>query len=170
MKTYKIFDNANQHSKLNGNPDCNNINNNDKIDKSTTNNGTVTLTANKVPNDMKHGFKHDSKSSAMTSTEITDDKCNKSKVTSANKRYTIENFLQSNASNAAAAAAETARNGFLAAAAAAQQYTPFNIFSPYLKDMFLAAQLISRGKKKWHRPEQLTQRKISFLETQRTYT
>lgn len=146
MKTYKIFDKANQHSKLNGNTECNNKN--DKIDKPTTNNGKGTLTSNKVPNDMKHGFKHDSNSSTMMpSTEITDDKCNKSNMTSANKRYTIENFLQSNASNAAVAAAETARNGFLAAAAAAQQYTPFNIFSPtYLKDMFLAAQLISRGK------------------------
>lgn len=152
MKTYKIFDNANQHTKLNGNTEChnnNNINNNDKQDKPTmnNNNGKVPLTTNKVSNDIKHGFKHDSNSSAMQSTAITDDKCNKLNATTANKRYTIENFLQSNASNAAVVAAETAHNGFLAAAAAAQQYTPFNIFSPYLKDMFLAAQLISRGNK-----------------------
>lgn len=66
---------------------------------------------------------------------------------SSKKSCNIENFLSSNVSNATAATVETARNGFLAAAAAAQQYTPFNLFTPYLKDMFIAAQLL-RGKPK----------------------
>lgn len=68
-------------------------------------------------------------------------------VAATKKSCSIENFLSSNVPNAATAAAtvETARNGFLAAAAAAQQFTPFNLFTPYLKDMFFAAQLL-RGK------------------------
>lgn len=70
-------------------------------------------------------------------------------VAAMKKSCSIENFLSSPNVPNAAATVETARNGFLAAAAAAQQYTPFNLFTPYLKDMFFAAQLL-RGKLNIH--------------------
>lgn len=128
MKAYKLFDN--QH-KLNGNTECNN--NNKTVDKS--NNG-------KPAND--HGL-HSSQTNHLTNGDdklkLTSTPTNITTTPTNNKRYNIENFLHTNVSSAVAAA-ETARNGFLAAAAAAQQYTPFNLFTPYLKDMFLAAQLI----------------------------
>lgn len=156
MKAYKLFDNTvnQQHTKLNG-TECNNNNNNnksvDKTDSQNMNNGKISSKTNDVI-DKNHGFKHHSDTLPSTVTHLpTDDKLNKSNSSSAaaaataaanKQRYnSIENFLQTNVPNAMVAA-ETARNGFLAAAAAAQQYTPFNLFTPYLKDMFLAAQLI----------------------------
>lgn len=96
--------------------------------------------------------------SSSTSAQSTDDRIDSA---SAKKQCNIEKFLSSAVPSGGAATVETARNGFLAAAAAAQQYTPFNLFTPYLKDMFIAAQLLRGKPETFHYQQKKNQRKTA---------
>lgn len=139
MKAFKLYENA-QLKNLSSS-ECNN-NSSSKSANSYVKNVAESKKNGDVLSDKV--FKQRMNSSTSSTSHSIDDRLANS-ATASKKACSIENFLSSNVPNAAAATVETARNGFLAAAAAAQQYTPFNLFTPYLKDMFIAAQLL-RGK------------------------
>lgn len=160
MKAFKLCENA-QLKNLSTSECNNNSTSNGKSANSYVKSAMENIKNGDVLSDKSKVFKQ-RMSSSTTSTVATDantdGRCTSkaaaaaaAAAASSKKSCNIENFLSSSVPNAAAAAVanvETARNGFLAAAAAAaQQYTPFNLFTPYLKDMFLAAQLL-RGKPK----------------------
>lgn len=162
MKAFKLCENAQlknlSTTELNNNGPSNGKSANSYVKNAMSEN----LQNGDVLSDKSKVFKQRISPSSTSSTMAADDRSTNRAATAAaaaaaaaavastKKSCSIENFLTSNGSNAAAAATaaatvETARNGFLAAAAAAQQFTPFNLFTPYLKDMFFAAQLL-RGK------------------------
>lgn len=160
MKAFKLCENAQlknlSTTELNNNGPSNGKSANSYVKNAMSEN----LQNGDVLSDKSKVFKQRMSSSTTSSVATdanTDGRCTSkaaaaaAAAASSKKSCNIENFLSSSVPNAAAAAVanvETARNGFLAAAAAAaQQYTPFNLFTPYLKDMFLAAQLL-RGKPK----------------------
>lgn len=152
MKAFKLCENA-QLKNLSTAECNNNSTSNGKSANSYVKSAMDNIKNGDVLSDKSKVFKQ-RMSSSTTSTVATDantgERIASSKAAAAastKKSCNIENFLSSNVPNGAAATVETARNGLLAAAAAAQQYTPFNLFTPYLKDMFFAAQLL-RGKPK----------------------
>lgn len=150
MKAYKFLDSIRQEKKLSADGECNNNVINGKSNGQRSN-ASEKNDVNENVIGKNHLFKQqraDSPSNVPLSTD-TDAKIGCGSHTAADssstKRHSIETFLSSTVPNVA----ENTRNGFAEAAAAAaaiQQYAaPFSFFTPYLKDMFLAAQLI-RGK------------------------
>lgn len=171
MKAFKLCENA-QLKNLSTTELNNNNNNNGPSNGKSANSYVKTAMSENLQNsnngdvlsDKSKIFKQRISSSSSTSSTMATDENAGDRISSRaaaaaaaaaalKKSCSIENFLSSsnvpNAAATAAASVETARNGFLAAAAAAQQYTPFNLFTPYLKDMFFAAQLL-RGKLNIH--------------------
>lgn len=146
MKAFKLCENS-QLKNLSSSECNNNSTSNGKSANSYVKNVTESLKNGSILSDKV--FKQRMNSSTSSTSQMNDDRIAATSAAAAaassKKPCSIENFLSSNVPNATAATVETARNGFLAAAAAAQQYTPFNLFTPYLKDMFIAAQLL-RGK------------------------
>lgn len=142
MKAFKLCENA-QHKNLSTTECNNNSTNNGKSANSYVKNATESIKNGSILSDKV--FKQRISSSTSSTNQTNDERIASSASvapsSSSKKACNIENFLSSNVPNASATV-ETARNGFLAAAAAAQQYTPFNLFTPYLKDMFIAAQLL----------------------------
>lgn len=144
MKAFKLCENA-QLKNLSSTECNNNGTSNGKSANSYVKSAVDGKNNGDILSDKSKVFKQRMSSSTTlsTSNHNSDDRMANSAVTSSKKACSIENFLSSSVPSAAAAATvETARNGFLAAAAAAQQYTQFNLFTPYLKDMFFAAQLL----------------------------
>lgn len=177
MKAFKLCENAQLKNLSSSECNNNNINStsNGKSANSYVKNAVESKNNGDVLSDKNRVFKQRMSSSTSSSSssaaaavanQSSDDRMASSAVSSLKKACSIENFLSSNGvPSAAAATVETARNGFLAAAAAAQQYTQFNLFTPYLKDMFFAAQLL-RGN------NDQTRKKISnqtHLNTEPTY-
>lgn len=146
MKTFKLFENA-QLKSLSSSECNNNGTSNGKSANSYVKNATESKKNGDVLSDKSKVFKQHISSSSSSLAPNSDERIANCAASSKKASCSIENFLSSTVPNAtdAAATVETARNGLLAAAAAAQQYTQFNLFSPYLKDMFIAAQLL-RGK------------------------
>lgn len=171
MKAVKLCENAQLKNLSTTELNNNNNNNNGPSNGKSANSYVKTAMSENlqgsngdVLSDKSKAFKQRISSSSSTSSAMATDENAGDRITSRaaaaaaaamKKSCSIENFLSSsnvpNAAATAAASVETARNGFLAAAAAAQQFTPFNLFTPYLKDMFFAAQLL-RGKTKYTTP------------------
>lgn len=149
MKAFKLFENA--HLKSLSSSECNNNGtSNGKSANSYVKNATESKKNGDVLSDKSKVFKQHISSSTSSLAQNSNERIANCAASSKKASCSIESFLSSAVPNAAAADAatvETARNGLLAAAAAAHQYSSFNLFSPYLKDMFLAAQLL-RGKPK----------------------
>lgn len=162
MKAFKLCENAQLKNLSTTELNNNNNNNGPSIGKSANSYVKTAMSENvqssngDVLSDKSKVFKQRISSSSSTSSTMATDENAGDRIASRaaaaaavaaamKKSCSIENFLSSSNVPNAAASVETARNGFLAAAAAAQQYTPFNLFTPYLKDMFIAAQLL-RGK------------------------
>lgn len=145
MKAFKLCENA-QLKNLSSTECNNNATSNGKSANSYVNTTTETKMNGDILSDSSKVFKQRLSSSTSSTAAKSDDRIANDAAAS-KKQCSIENILSSAVSNGAAATVDTARNGFLAAAAAAQQYTQFNLITPYLKDMFFAAQLL-RGKRK----------------------
>lgn len=139
MKAFKLCENA-QLKNLSSS-ECNN-NSSSKSANSYVKNVAESKKNGDVLSDKVFKQRMNSSTSSTSHSKSTTEDRIANSAAASKKACSIENFLSSNVPNAAAATVETARNGFLAAAAAAQQYTPFNLFTPYLKDMFIAAQLL----------------------------
>lgn len=141
MKAFKLFENT-QLKNLSS-PECNNNNNTTSNGKSA-NNYIKNVMESKITGDALTNKSKLFKQRMSSSTSSTSQNSDANRAAATSGKECIEKFLSSNVPSDAANAAtvETARNGFLAAAAAAQQYTQFNLFTPYLKDMFFAAQLL----------------------------
>lgn len=138
MKAFKLCENA-QLKNLSSTECNNNSTSNGRSANSYAKNGMENKNNGDVLSDKSKVFKQ--RMSSSTSSTSQNSNTNDS-ATSSKKAYSsIEKCLSSSVPSAAATV-ETARNGFLAAAAAAQHYTSLNLFTPYLKDMFFAAQLL----------------------------
>lgn len=141
MKAFKLCENA-QLKNLSSSECNNNSTSNGKSANSYVKNAMESKNNGDVLSDKSKVFKQRMNSSTVSTTSHSSDDRMANGAASSKKSCSIENFLSSSVPSAAAATVETARNGFLAAAAAAQQYSQFNLFTPYLKDMFIAAQLL----------------------------
>lgn len=150
MKAYKLCDSISQGKKLSADGECNNnviINGKSSGQITSTLNGKSSADKILTGNSMFKQQCADSLSNVPSTAILGANADSMASKSDTNKRHNIETFLSS---TVPPNVAENTQNGFAAAAAAAaaaaQHYTsPFSIFTPYLKDMFLAAQLI-RGK------------------------